>query len=1531
MNRVLRAFRPDRFVRVQFRDENRQRIYFNSENAKVLDHFKSVLLHGISVGTQQCEFLATSSSQLRDHGCWMIAPYRDDATGHWIDASFIRKWCGNFDEIRSVSKYVARLAMAFSSSSPSIRIAPQHYRVISDHSVGRYCFTDGIGMISPTLAAVVAQSLQLKHSANAPPTAFQIRFAGYKGVLAIRPPGVVNDTVEDGDDVHIWLRPSMFKFATLPHLNQLEVLNCTMFIPCYLNRQVLLILSALGIPDSVFQQLQNQMLQQFYCTLLDPVEGKQRLHGLVCKNGLLSMLPIKESDFFASLPSPHGDPFMNGLLMTLYRQGLTDLLNKTRIFVPMGRILMGVIDETGTLQEDEVFIQVSQVSTDAEAVQRGLAIPAMDFSDRLIIIKSVAVAKNPCFHPGDLRRLQGVRNAQLERYHCDCIVFPRQGKRPITDMCSGSDLDGDLYWVSWDPALIPQTAQLPLDYQGIAADAPTTAPMAADHVITMTDVAEHIASFMANDQVGQFANAHLAQAEIQPDGVNSAVCRQLAQLFSLAVDSPKTGVIPEFPKAAQVDRWPDYMEDATARGFGASSTGRVKVFFKSEKILGRLYRQVKALQQQQQQQRNPQQQHCFSSSLWDKDEVEEAYQQYCKEVQLVLDAFGIANECEIFAAGLPDIANDERTEQLQLASQQIALIISQFREQFLQAADAEELKKKAMSWYAIACSAAPHPSAPSKEPIYSFAWIGGDYLPPSFPPLTTSDRKSLPFVGLKDAVISLLKDEIAERLMQHWNVLSLLTHTINAELGEEEKMPFSLQMDGSTVWWGIGADSNVDLAISSVSRSNRDLDHHIDRIFAILAESKAGTGSAPFPHCRLEKLHHQDNRCIVNNDDGELPAKFTISVGSSNVANTIRQFIHHSAPGAMILLFMLQWARGHRIVAHPQGVKTALTASEFALIIMELVQRFGCTLDTSLITVFSPPLNAMTEAKLIADLTQRLETTAEVEMATGIVIKIIEFFAFEAIDPNVPGSIPLQEAALCSLHLLAQTHDLAMILPVAQDSTSQIAVPQENSKRKRSVRLLKKVSGPNVAASSIFVKGASLFLILGISSAHQPLSFCLHQARRRPQHYQQQCYSIDTRSSPSTLPSGLSSWQFEEFFVHSHRQLAMARKYGDRDGDDRFGKIKMAIKFGYLYFTSLPRLFIEDARTAVTLMRVREALQKGYEGMAEGAIERFHHPPAPAQLTLLPVAPPPMPMEEDYDGEKDELVDPEIKLMDTKAKVTATKDTSGAENVQRKRPSATMSSAFEPFISVETAQKLVDCFSARWNLSPTRSEESYSCNLLLSSASAAAPSPTASSQQYSVVYDENLQFKRLTRRPVKWLAADILIPSASDGKDQDHLDCRIVCSSIKEIVVPLHQDDKEPQASEIVRLIQEGKLFSLETPDDRPVLHPLVRADETIFLRRSRLQQYRVLANTNPSSSLATDLPNISMEMWQRIHFNLFSVTEYSGVDQSTGQIRKVDEKHELKVSIEMNWSDLEDSQFVIDLIVAVWEISHLLHNIIVR
>lgn len=255
------------------------------------------------------------------------------------------------------------------------------------------------------------------------------------------------------------------------------------------------------------------------------------------------------------------EPFLQGVLRAHRLAQLQDLRNRARIFLKEGACLMGVIDETRTLRYGQVFVRVTD--------------PANRWGTAKIIEGPVAVAKNPCFHPGDVRTLQAVDVPKL-RHLVDCLVFPAQGPRPHTDECSGSDLDGDLYFITWDQDLIPPRQNLvPMDYQGI-----TPTPLEHPRPIETPDLHEFFVNYMKNDQLGPIANAHLVWSDYSPSKAEDPKCLRLAELHSVAVDYPKTGVPAEMKRDLRPQFYPNFMNKSD------------RVQYTSRSVLGRLFAQI---------------------------------------------------------------------------------------------------------------------------------------------------------------------------------------------------------------------------------------------------------------------------------------------------------------------------------------------------------------------------------------------------------------------------------------------------------------------------------------------------------------------------------------------------------------------------------------------------------------------------------------------------------------------------------------------------------------------------------------------------------------------------------------------------------------------------------------------------------------------------------------------------------------------------------------------------------------------------
>lgn len=417
-NRVLREYRHciDNFLRVSFVDEDLEKLYStdlcprassaNGERRTSLySRILSTLRDGIVIGDKKFEFLAFSSSQLRENSAWMFAPVAG------VTALEIREWMGDFKQIRNVAKYAARLGQSFGSSTETLKVARKDIDKIPDIKVERggttYIFSDGIGKISAEFAREVAKKCGFK---NSYPSAYQIRYGGYKGVVAVDPFSTKK----------LSLRRSMLKYES--NITTLDVLAYSKYQPCFMNRQIITLLSTLGVKDHVFEKKQREAIEQLDAILTDPLRAQEALE---------LMSPGENTNILKELLlcgyKPDAEPFLLMMLQTFRASKLLDLRTKTRIFLPNARSMMGCLDESSTLNYGEVFVQFSDAGS-CHLNDSIMPTSSSRLQRRSIIQGRVVVAKNPCLHPGDVRVLTAVDVPALH-HMVDCVVFPQKGMR----------------------------------------------------------------------------------------------------------------------------------------------------------------------------------------------------------------------------------------------------------------------------------------------------------------------------------------------------------------------------------------------------------------------------------------------------------------------------------------------------------------------------------------------------------------------------------------------------------------------------------------------------------------------------------------------------------------------------------------------------------------------------------------------------------------------------------------------------------------------------------------------------------------------------------------------------------------------------------------------------------------------------------------------------------------------------------------------------------------------------------------------
>nr|GMC60375.1 RNA-dependent RNA polymerase 2 [Ipomoea batatas] len=715
-NYIVKNFAPyaSDFLRVTFVEEDwgklspnavstsiSQGIFAKPYRTHIHGRILSVLRDGVTIGAKHFVFLAFSASQLRSNSVWMFA------SNEHVKAEDIREWMGCFNKIRNVSKCAARMGQLFSTSFQIMEVQPQDVEVIPDierTSDGvKYCFSDGIGKISQAFSRQVAQKCGLTHT----PSAFQIRYGGYKGVIA----------VDRNSFRKLSLRSSMLKFESKNRM--LNITKWSDAMPCYLNREIVVLLSTLGIEDKVFEEMQEEHLRLLGKMLTNKqaaLDVLESMGGGEIKKVLVKML-LKGYE-------PNVEPYLSTMLQSHYENQLSDLKSRCRISVPKGRIVVGCLDETGILDYGQVYARLTLNKTELQLGEQSFF---HKVDDTTAVVKGrVVVTKNPCLHPGDVRVLEAIYEVRLvEKGLVDCIVFPQKGERPHPNECSGGDLDGDLYFISWDKNLIPSQTVKPMDYTG-------RRPRIVDHEVTMEEIQRFFVDYMISDTLGAISTAHLVHADHEPEKALSSKCLQLANLHSMAVDFAKTGAPAEMPRYLKPRELPDFLERWD------------KPMYISNGALGKLYRAVKKSIISGGSSTNHTTTVAAIQNAYDDDLIVDGYesfiptaethkQMYMDKLGSLLNYYGAETEVEILTGNLRNKSTYLQRDNRRFFELKDRILVSakslhkEAKGWFHSSCDesSECSKKLASAWYFVTY----HPSYCERSAnCLGFPWIVGDIL-----------------------------------------------------------------------------------------------------------------------------------------------------------------------------------------------------------------------------------------------------------------------------------------------------------------------------------------------------------------------------------------------------------------------------------------------------------------------------------------------------------------------------------------------------------------------------------------------------------------------------------------------------------------------------------------------------------------------------------------------------------------------------------------------------------------------------------
>ncbi|KAL9480911.1 hypothetical protein ACSS6W_005697 [Trichoderma asperelloides] len=589
MNRVLRMFpnHSDYFMRVIFGDEDGQDLALtpNVKNTMIFERYRKVLKDGILVAGRRFEFLGFSHSSLRSHSAWFVAAFVDDSLNLQNNDTIIKS-LGDFSDIRIPAKCAARIGQAFSETPYAVPILKCGINIdyIDDVKTadGKRVFSDGVGTISWDAMEEVWDHLP---KASSEATCFQVRLGGIKGMLSL-------DSRLNGKVICV-RKESMMKF---PSKDQTEMGICdTASKPMrtVLNRQTIKILEDMGTNSEWFIDQQNKALNLLRNVTTTAANTSAFLkYQLV---GTTAGLP-RLIRYLSTIGIDYRrERFMKSVVDHTILRELRLLKHKARIPVDMGVTLFGVMDETGFLEEGQIYVTFDENHDNIQGrVKRSLK------------DGTVLVTRSPALHPGDIQlaEMRTPPQGHPLRNLKNCIIFSQKGSRDLPSQLSGGDLDGDLYSVFWDPFVIPKQYFSPADY-------PRVKPPELDRVVTRDDIADFFVNFMEADILGLIANRHQMMADYCDEGTLSADCVKLAEMHSTAVDYSKTGISVKYQDMPKPPRMrPDFLAPAPPtrlydRGEidnigdpnededDEDGMGMAKYkYYMSLKILGELYRGV---------------------------------------------------------------------------------------------------------------------------------------------------------------------------------------------------------------------------------------------------------------------------------------------------------------------------------------------------------------------------------------------------------------------------------------------------------------------------------------------------------------------------------------------------------------------------------------------------------------------------------------------------------------------------------------------------------------------------------------------------------------------------------------------------------------------------------------------------------------------------------------------------------------------------------------------------------------------------
>lgn len=293
------------------------------------------------------------------------------------------------------------------------------------------------------------------------------------------------------------------------------------------------------------------------------------------------------------IPAEYTNSFLH-----LYLAQLAEKAFRKDVFsipIPGSCNVLGLTDDYQILGKEEIFVR----------------------AQGQIMCGVVLVYRNPIIHIGDIQTANAVNKDRLRKrmeeagrpdveirevidalLDMDNIVFFSQWDvPPLPNRLSGGDLDGDRFEIIPTGCPIWQDAQYRIEHPAPYEDGVSGARDKSINPFDINEVAKFVTEYIGNDCFDVLQDHLMCLADLRPRGMNDEDVKRMAVWLSRAVDYAKSGQkVDLFKDILRKEEFQTHAKPDFLRAFGSMSYHNFGgEYYRSERLLGRLYREFEGL------------------------------------------------------------------------------------------------------------------------------------------------------------------------------------------------------------------------------------------------------------------------------------------------------------------------------------------------------------------------------------------------------------------------------------------------------------------------------------------------------------------------------------------------------------------------------------------------------------------------------------------------------------------------------------------------------------------------------------------------------------------------------------------------------------------------------------------------------------------------------------------------------------------------------------------------------------------------